>query len=531
MAHPADGSHELSAGEQDIAMAVLSKYAAIIPRSTRKYIKGRTLFLGCMQSKIAPETFTAAGHEIATTLLGLLHRHFPEFLVSSIAINHNTMSTKHSDGRNAFKSAIVSLGSHTGGDLLIYPDGIDTKPDELIIHNRITVYDGQLAHANTPYDGDRWSLVFFVHRSESRLTTSTEHRHAMPLLEELGFKIPKPFEIIANPPVFSPGSHELFVGEADLLVDVLSKHTAIIPLSTVKKIQGHTLFLGCLQSMIAPETFTDAGREIATTLLSLLHQHFPKFPVSSIAIDYNTTSTWHRDGKRSVSQSAIMTLGPHTGGNLLVQSEGTKADQFIIHNRITFFGGGNMHCYTPYEGGARWNLVFFLHRSASQLDPSTMAALEELGFLIPDDLPLPKQYGSASIFDPVLLPIPDDGNGSDEDPGDDKHEKDPSDDDEGDNDEGDDDEGDDDEGDDDDGGDDADDGQWSFNKSWKYKIHRSEFPKMSDSRWESVVSHMDAATHDSFRWVCNNIEELDGARMEVLCQQLEVRSNPTPKEP
>ena len=84
-------------------------------------------------------------------------------------------------------------------------------------------------------------------------------------------------------------------------------------------------------------------------------------------------------------------------------------------------------------------------------------------------------------------PGDDEGN-DDEDPSDDnagddgKHEKDPSDDDGG--------------GDDDDGGNDDDDDRDSF---WTYKIARSQFPNVSDSNWEAILSYMDAATIGSYK--------------------------------
>ena len=84
-------SHAVPAEDLDLVLLVLRKHIAEIPRSNRKYVKGRTLYLGCLQSKIADATFTDMGREIVTALLPLLHRFFPNFPVSSIAINYNCL--------------------------------------------------------------------------------------------------------------------------------------------------------------------------------------------------------------------------------------------------------------------------------------------------------------------------------------------------------------------------------------------------------------------------------------------------------
>ena len=189
-----------------------------------------------------------------------------------------------------------------------------------------------------------------------------------------------------KPPSVSPDSHAVPAEDLDLVLLVLRKHIAEIPRSNRKYVKGRTLYLGCLQSKIADATFTDMGREIVTALLPLLHRFFPNFPVSSIAINYNTRSTWHSDG-RNKFLSAIMSLGMHTGGNLLVLQEtgtpGLQPDQLIIKDRITIFDGQKLHCNTDYIGEERWSCVFFVHHTALQLPLAIVNDLHTLGFLIP----------------------------------------------------------------------------------------------------------------------------------------------------
>ena len=338
----------------EIVEECLRAHAADIPRSSRKYVKGRSIYLGIMKGGLSPDTRTAHGEHLCQVLNGLLKKYAHEmpFEWCSLVINFATKSDPHKVGTT---SVIATFGDFTDGQLQMYePSGDEFVPvgEKLDVRHKLLNFDARnRPHGNLPYDGERFSVLWFTH-----CCWSAAHEPSRPELVSLGFVPPMigarlpvvpQLPVVPRLPVVT---RELFDGEADLLMVVLNKHRALIPESTVEKIVGHTLFLGCLESQIADETFTDAGREISSVLLSVLHKHYPTLMVSTIVVDLDTTDQWHRDGKRSVYQTAVITIGPHTGGNLLVKSGGTEPDEIVVHDRVTLFNGSDMHCAAPHKG-------------------------------------------------------------------------------------------------------------------------------------------------------------------------------------
>ena len=98
------------------------------------------------------------------------------------------VSTLHIDGNNNGPSIIVSLGLHTGGQLWQYPGDI------LNIAAKLTECDGLIPHVTLPYEGERYSLVYYF--IKARRDEPTPENAAF--LKDLGFS-----SVLDCPP--SPG--------------------------------------------------------------------------------------------------------------------------------------------------------------------------------------------------------------------------------------------------------------------------------------------------------------------------------------
>merc|ERR1712187_291299 len=109
-----------------------------------------------------------------------------DFGFTGININHNYAGRRHRDNGNEGPSAIKALGKFTGGKLNYFPkdvkragrcDVTSLNPQESMAFD--------LSKAFEPFNGDRFSLVFF--------TTSKWYKVKDPevkTLKELGFVVP-----------------------------------------------------------------------------------------------------------------------------------------------------------------------------------------------------------------------------------------------------------------------------------------------------------------------------------------------------
>ena len=131
---------------------------------------------------------------------------FPGFPFTSIQLNNGYASAMHVDGNNEGPSIILALGEFKGGQVWAYdPSGLEMRevtrklrgfpdvqigeklPGKIIsIHNKPFKFDGTLPHATESFEGERYSLVFFVHRSWRRAAPAVVRE-----LRDLGFPVPK----------------------------------------------------------------------------------------------------------------------------------------------------------------------------------------------------------------------------------------------------------------------------------------------------------------------------------------------------
>lgn len=82
--------------------------------------------------------------------------------VNQVHINKNWLSPPHRDKGNENSSFIIGLGDYTGGNLVI------ERPEEDVeynIKNNFLEFNGGLyTHYTKPFEGTRYSLVFYNHK-------------------------------------------------------------------------------------------------------------------------------------------------------------------------------------------------------------------------------------------------------------------------------------------------------------------------------------------------------------------------------
>lgn len=130
--------------------------------------------------------WTASRHtvkdpDLSRMLVLFARERYPDFRFSSIMVNKGG-SALHVDTLNDGPSLIISLGDHVGGDLWQFPN------KTLRVRNRLLPCDGRLPHITLPYDGERYSLVYFNMKGIRRDGPSPDRYR---LLKICGFKKPR----------------------------------------------------------------------------------------------------------------------------------------------------------------------------------------------------------------------------------------------------------------------------------------------------------------------------------------------------
>ena len=92
----------------------------------------------------------------------------PNYFWSQVQINYNFDIPRHTDSSNQGYSWIVGFGDYTGGELCI--ELAEDNIKKVDIRDVPLTFNGSLyPHWVEPFDGDRWSLVFFTHHSQDQL--------------------------------------------------------------------------------------------------------------------------------------------------------------------------------------------------------------------------------------------------------------------------------------------------------------------------------------------------------------------------
>jgi len=120
-----------------------------------------------------------------------------DFGFTGININHNYAGRRHRDNGNEGPSVIKALGSFTGGKLNYFPkdfkkpgriDVAALDPKESIaldLSKKCTFFCGNNAHGVQPFEGDRFSLVFFTTSKFWKIKDKE-----VDTLQKLGFQMP-----------------------------------------------------------------------------------------------------------------------------------------------------------------------------------------------------------------------------------------------------------------------------------------------------------------------------------------------------
>jgi len=123
-----------------------------------------------------------------------------KFVCTAINLNCNYAGKRHRDGNNEGPSVIRAFGKFKGGRLRYFPKDTERpRPDVASLNARdavtlnlakdTSVFDGNRAHEVEPFEGERYSLVFFT---ASRYQTAKDIKF---LKEQCGFPWPTPKEL------------------------------------------------------------------------------------------------------------------------------------------------------------------------------------------------------------------------------------------------------------------------------------------------------------------------------------------------
>ena len=83
---------------------------------------------------------------------------------TSIQVNRNTVSEKHSDSNNLGPSGLLGVGEFGGGEFKYKDD----KP--IAIKGKAIRYDGTQPHSSLDFTGERWTVIPFSHSCWTKCT-------------------------------------------------------------------------------------------------------------------------------------------------------------------------------------------------------------------------------------------------------------------------------------------------------------------------------------------------------------------------
>ena len=107
----------------------------------------------------------------------------PGFKFTSIQVNANYRSAMHCDGANVGASAIVALGDFTGGNLWTHDRGLVRVDGPR--RGRPQFFNGNMPHMTMPFQGERYSLIYFCCGNWGSLPAHEEAE-----LASMGFRFP-----------------------------------------------------------------------------------------------------------------------------------------------------------------------------------------------------------------------------------------------------------------------------------------------------------------------------------------------------
>lgn len=137
--------------------------------------------LGARWRGIIPGKSSIVFPEFTKVLVAFAKKHGPPgFKFTSIQINKNYASGLHVDKNNMGDSQIVGLGDYTEGGLWVHDQGA------LDVKKKFVAFDGNVPHATLDFEGERFSLIYFVQAQFRQMRD--EHKEY--LINNLGFPFP-----------------------------------------------------------------------------------------------------------------------------------------------------------------------------------------------------------------------------------------------------------------------------------------------------------------------------------------------------
>lgn len=164
-------------GPPSLRAAVLRELRAIPKFPSRNDTRvnarpqGATSYVGFCLGKvkmlvggIVDSRFNARFPELLRAAQALMHAHDPAFKFTSIQVNKNMQCSPHKDSGNVGMSYIIGLGDYTGGELVVAPKNAPVQEHD--IRGKFLYFDGcHNTHSVNPFQGERYSLVFFNPRT------------------------------------------------------------------------------------------------------------------------------------------------------------------------------------------------------------------------------------------------------------------------------------------------------------------------------------------------------------------------------
>lgn len=147
---------------------------------------------------INPTKYTLAYPNVSKVLSDYLRDHLPkgipEFAFTSINVNKNYAGRRHRDANNVGPSVIKAFGKFKGGRLQYFPNDdksmdLENLPSTdtvtLDLRKQMALFDGRRAHQVEPFQGERYSLVWFTCPRNNRVSGANKAN-----MIKCGFQLP-----------------------------------------------------------------------------------------------------------------------------------------------------------------------------------------------------------------------------------------------------------------------------------------------------------------------------------------------------
>ena len=146
-----------------------------VQRSDKPPDRGLTLGMHIYRKTGVPSISEATRHheDLAKRLIAW-GRNNVAHAFNAIQVNHNNESALHCDMFNCGNSTVVAFGVFHGGNLFVH----DVQPHGRVVDvkKRPCVFDATCAHCVMPFQGQRFSLVFFSSDAEGKQMPLNEMR-------------------------------------------------------------------------------------------------------------------------------------------------------------------------------------------------------------------------------------------------------------------------------------------------------------------------------------------------------------------